>query len=203
MGNGAAYFCFAIVAVVAATFKTTKSIVMKKLSTVIAALTAFLCASAFSPTPGGDDELNVVFNSKNAKSVKAENVSKKVTQAFNQKFAHAKMVSWNEYESFYFAEFVINEKTLKVGYSDQGELLAISRSLSTDLLPLAVTDALSENYKEYKIPTNVTEIVMQGYTRYYLTVEGKTRFLLLNCSPDGTISVEKKIKKKILVGSVL
>jgi hypothetical protein len=200
---GSAYFCFAMVAVVAATFtKTKKSIVMKKITTVIAALALFFSAGAFSPNPGGDEVFPVLFNVKNAKAVTAENVSKTVSKAFNQKFANAKMVNWNEYENFYFAEFVLNEKTLKVAYSDLGELIAISRALPTELLPLAVTEALNENYKEYKIPANVTEIVMQGATSYYLTVEGKTRYLLLNCSPDGTISVEKKIKKKILVGSV-
>ena len=202
MGKIAPYFWLAMVAVVAATFKTTKSIIMKKLTAVIAALAIFLSASAFSPTPGGYEIFNNRFNLKNAKSVKAENISKNVSRAFSLKFADAKLVNWNEYENFYFAEFVMNEKTFKVGYSDQGELLAVSRSLSIDLLPLAVTDALSQNYKDYKIPTNVTEIVMQGSTSYYLTVEGKTRFLVLNCSPDGSISIEKRIKKKILVGSV-
>jgi len=176
---------------------------MKKLTTVIAALSLFFSASASTPTPRGHAVFNALFNVKNAKSVKAENVTTNVTNSFKNKFAKAEKVSWNEYESFYFAEFVVNEKSFKVAYSNEGELLAMSRSLPTDLLPLAVTNALNENYQEYKISANVTEIAMQGSTSYYLTVEGKTRFLLLKCYTDGSISVVKKIKKKILVGSVL
>ena len=175
---------------------------MKKLSISIVALALFFSTSAFYPTPGDDTSSNDFFNASNARSVKADKVSKVVSNAFTAKFSNAKDVAWKEYSGFYFADFQVSEKALKAAFTESGEMVAISRVLSIDLLPLATTEALKERFAGYVMPLTVTEIVMNGATNYYLTVQGKTRNLQLKCSPDGNITIEKRIKKKILVGSV-
>ncbi len=199
----AQYFCFAMVAVFAATFyKKQKSIVMKKLTTIAASLALFFSAGAFSPSTNGDDPFPLFFNNSSAKSVKAENVTRKVSLAFQSEFAKAENVNWSQLEDFYFVAFELNEKRFDAAFSEEGEFIAISRKIPIEQLPLAVTTALEKNYPDYKLTPTVTEIVMQGYTNYYLMAEGKTRYLGLKCSVDGGISIDKKIKKKILVGSV-
>lgn len=176
---------------------------MKKLTTIIAALVLFFSASAFTNTSEGDEVFSTLFIVSNSKTVNSENVITSVTKSFNAKFANAADVSWKQNDDLYFARFVLNDKNFTAAYSDQGEMIALSRMLLTDQLPLVVLASLEEKYQEYKLPTNVTEIVMQGSTSYYLTVEGKTHFLQLKCSPEGSINVDKKMKKKVLVGSVL
>lgn len=176
---------------------------MKKVTTIITALALFFSASAFSPVPNGEDEFASLFNNSNAKSVKAENLSKNVSNAFNEKYAKAENVNWNQNESLYFAKFDLNNKSFTVAYSEDGELVAISRIIPLDQTPLVVSEKLNEQYPDYNLPPNVSEIVMQGSTSYYLIAEGKKHNLQLKCNPDGSISVDKKIKKKVLVGSVL
>ena len=176
---------------------------MKKLTTVIAAMALFFIASAFTPDPDSNEVIASLFNTKNAKAVKAEKLSTNVTKAFDQKYAKAENVNWKQNESLYFADFELNKKPFTVAYTENGDLFAICRRIQFDQLPIVVTDLLADEYADYKLPTNVTEIVMEGSTSYYLIAEGKSNYLQLKCSPDGNISIDKKIKKKVLVGSVL
>lgn len=175
---------------------------MKKLTAIVAALALFASASAFSPIPKEDEGLLTVLNKKTAKSVSLAKVSSPVSNAFNEKFEKAVNVNWTQNENFYFATFEMNEKEYTVAYSDEAEFIAISRSVHKDQLPLAVMESLNERYKNYILPAIVTEVVFEGSTNYYLTAEGETRYLQLKCSPDGSISVNKRIKKKVLVGKV-
>jgi len=176
---------------------------MKKLSISILALALFFSTSAFHPLPGDDTSSREFFNASNAKSVKAEEVTAAASKAFSAKFANANAVTWKEASGIFFVDFKVSEKALTAAFSETGEMIAISRTLSIDLLPLALTETLNDRYSGYVMPLTVTEIVMQGATNYYLIVQGKTKNLQLKCSPDGDITVDKKIKKKILVGSVM
>jgi hypothetical protein len=191
-----------MVAVVAATLTTNKkSIVMKKLTTIVAAIALFFSASAFTPDPG-ENGLTSIFKVANLRAVSAVEVTRSVAQAFQARYANAKNVSWTQAENFYFADFEMQQGSMGVAYDDKGELLAISRKVSLDRIPMAAAEAIQTQYKDYIQPTEVLEIALMGSTNYYLTVENKTAYLQLKCSPDGSISVEKKIRKKVLVGKV-
>lgn len=170
---------------------------MKKITIVIAALAIVIGASAFNPEPDSN-----LLDPRSANAVDASKVTYKVSSAFTAKFKQAKKVSWRQVEDFYFAYFEINDKNYSAAYSAQGEMIAISRTVPAAQLPLAVVSILEERFADYKIPANVTEIAMEGSTNYYFTIEGATRLLQLKCSADGYIDVQKKIKKKVLVGSV-
>ena len=173
---------------------------MKKLTTILAALGLFLSASAFTPATGDDDFYRILKVAKE-KSVKITTVSNLISEAFKQKFARAENVNWNRIENFYFVSFQMKETDLTAAYGDDGEFIAVSRRVNFDQLPLAISDAINEKYKGYVIPANVTEIALQGETSYYLTVEGKTSYRQLKCYSNGDITVEKKIKKKVLIGN--
>jgi hypothetical protein len=181
-------------------FKKQKSIDMKKLTAAIAALALFFTATASDPTP--ESEFNSLFNTSNSKIVSIDNVNKSITSAFSQKFGKATAVNWKENQGLYFAYFKQFDKDFAAAYNDQGELIAISRTVALDALPLAVSDALYTQFVDHNIPNTVTEIVMEGETSYYLTVENKTAHKQLKCTPSGEITVVKKLKKKVLVGRV-
>jgi hypothetical protein len=174
---------------------------MKKLTTILAALALLLSVSAFTPGPG-ENELSNFFKVANVRAVSAARVNNLVTSAFNQKYANAQNVNWTQAENFYFASFDIKETSLAVAYSEEGEFIAVARKLELNQIPMAAEEAIKEEYKEYIIPATVNEIVLLGETNYYFTVEGKNAWLQLKCSPNGTISVEKRIKKKSLIGKV-
>ena len=174
---------------------------MKKLTTIVAAIALFLSASAFTPGPD-ENVLSTFFKVSNARTVSAGRVNNSVTYAFNQKYTNAQNVSWTQADNFYFASFDLKENSFAVAYSDEGEFIAVSRKLELNQISMAAEEAIKEQFKEYVIPSTVTEIVLMGETNYYFTVEGKSAYLQLKCSPNGTINVEKRIKKKTLVGKV-
>ncbi len=176
---------------------------MKKLSISVLALGLFFTTSAFNPLPGDDTSSRGFFNVSNAKSVKADKVATAATKAFDAKFATAQGVTWKEASGVFFVDFKVSNKALQAAYSDKGEMIAMSRFISVDALPLAVTETLNERFSGYVLPINVTEIVMDGSTSYYMVVQGKTKNLQLKCTSDGNIAIEKKFKKKVLVGRVM
>src|SRR5688500_16838567 len=69
-------------------------------------------------------------------------VSQPVLYAFQQSFATAKEVSWTEGAAFYKATFQHQGKTVNAFYSVEGELLAITRNLSTEELPAGLQSSL-------------------------------------------------------------
>ncbi len=175
---------------------------MKKITIIVAALAFTVSASAISPFPISAKTGLALLEKNRASGLNAEVTNKKVKTAFTSKFRQADKVTWKQIEEFYFANFEMNSRQYAAAYSKEGEMIAVSRLVTPEQLPLAVTTSLEERFEGYKMPAEITEIVMDGNTSYYLTVEGSTRFLQLKCSADGNITIDKKIKKKILVGSV-
>ena len=174
---------------------------MKKLTTITAALALFVSAAAFTPD-SGKNELSKIFNLANVKSVAATDLSRQVASAFNEKYASAKNITWSQAQNFYFASFDLDQASLSVAFTADGEFIAVSRQIAFSQLPMAASEAINQFYAGYVIPSVVNEIVLQGETNYYLTVEGKSAYLRLKCSPDGNVIVEKRHKKKVLVGKV-
>jgi hypothetical protein len=170
---------------------------MKKLSAIVVALSLFFSAGAFTPSPKPGNGPSSLFTLNASKFLAAADVSKEVKKAFGQKFYAAANVSWKENSGFYFAKFELDEKTLTATYTEDGEMVALSRMVTKDQLPLAVALSLDSKYGNYILSPEITEIAMNGSTNYYLVAFSKKQDLLLRCSPDGGISVDKKIKRKI------
>jgi len=174
---------------------------MKKI-TIIAALAFSISASAFSPFPISTGNVLVLLEKNGAYGLNAEVTNQKVKTAFSIKFRQADKVTWKQVKEIYFAQFEINNREYGAAYSKEGEMIAVSRKLTPDQLPLAVANSLEERFKGYIMPKQITEIIMDGATNYYLTLEGASRFLQIKCSAEGDITIDKKIKKKILVGTI-
>lgn len=168
---------------------------MKKLTTAFAAM--MLCVSAFASGTEPKNSLNE--DAEKAVVISTENVSKVVAKAFSSKYANAADVNWKAHPAFYFASFKLSEQKYTATFATNGELIAVSREISSAELPLAVTSALASNYSNYTIAATASEMVMYGETHYYIVADGKTKLLHLKCAPDGSISTFKKIKKKVLV----
>jgi hypothetical protein len=149
---------------------------MKKLKTMFVAVAVLLAISAFaSPGP--------------------EKISERVKAEFEKNFTGALNVSWEKKDDFYFASFKLNEKEVSAAYNESGELLGVSRVIETSQLPLNVSLAIANRYKDYTVANTVSEIVFDGQTNYYVSVENNQKILKLKCSSYGEITVERKTKK--------
>ena len=151
-----------------------KSIVMKKLKTIFAAL--LLATSAFAASG-------------------PEKVSPTVKAAFEKSFGAAEKVNWQKSEDFYFASFILDSKEISVAYNHQGELVGTCRVIAVTQLPLHVSLALSSKYEDYKVSEMATELTFDGETSYFVIAENGKQILKLKCYSDGSIAVDNKTKK--------
>ncbi len=149
---------------------------MKKMMTLVTAAALLFTTTAFAS--GGEEEVAV-----------------KVRQAFRKDFAGALKVNWETKENYYFAEFMLNNTRFSAAYDEEGQLIAASRVIKTDQLPLALTQALGDRYPGYEQAKTVTEVTHEGQTNYYLSVANEKQVLYLKASPNGEISVEKKMRR--------
>ena len=65
-------------------------------------------------------------------------VSSRVLDAFNSNFASAKEVSWTATNSYYKATFVFNDQHVFAFYGTDGELMGLTRYISSVDLPIIV-----------------------------------------------------------------
>ena len=158
---------------------------MKKLTTIMVVM---LCISITAFANDG----------KKATSVKEIKVGKNVSQAFSADFKNASNVSWSKTAEFYFAEFKLKEQAISAAYDEEGVLLGMARDITFSELPMAAQNSLVERFGNYNFNDKLTEIMYDGTTNYYLWAQGENKTLKLKCSPEGNVSVEKSIKKKVL-----
>ncbi|MGZ8557530.1 MAG: hypothetical protein ACXWWC_04330 [Chitinophagaceae bacterium] len=123
-----------------------------------------------------------------------ENVNTKVLNAFSREFAGAKNVKWTENKTFYKASFVFNGQYVYAFYQVDGELMAITRNISSLDLPVKLQTNLKNGYDGYWI-SELFEVSNTGGTKYYITVEKADSKIVLKSSGDGTWNVFKKSTK--------
>jgi len=123
-----------------------------------------------------------------------ENVNTKVLNAFSREFAGAKDVKWTANETYYKASFVFNGQYLYAFYQLDGELMAMTRNISSLDLPMNLQTSLKKNYAGYWI-TDLFEISNNGGTNYYITMENAGSKIVLKSSSTGSWSVFNKSVK--------
>lgn len=148
---------------------------MKKFKIVLTAIVMLLATSSFATEP-----LKVL------PVVKA---------AFENDFSNASQVSWKKSNDFYFASFTLNNVNVDAAYTDKGELIGTSRTITAEQMPLCISLALAEKYEGYQVDKSVVELTFEGVTRYYVTVWNKTQAFKLKCFSSGELEIERKIKK--------
>ena len=122
-----------------------------------------------------------------------EVVSQKVISAFNSEFSNAGEVSWSATSEYYLAAFKFNGKHVFAYYDTEGDLLALTRYLSSEDLPMNLLNPLKKKYSEYWI-SDLFEVARTEITDYYITLENADTKLMLKASGSGWV-VHKKEKK--------
>jgi len=123
-----------------------------------------------------------------------ENVTTKVLNAFKAEFNTAKDVEWTVGSNYYKAAFVYNEKHVFAFYNKEGELLGLTRYLSSDDLPLNLQNNLKKSYSKYWI-SDLFEVAKSDGTAYYITLEDADTKLILKASAESDWSAYQKTRK--------
>jgi hypothetical protein len=78
-----------------------------------------------------------------------ESINQRAEQSFKKEFAQAKDVSWQKAGEMVKATFTLNERVLFAYYNESGDLIALTRNITTDQLPITLVTSLKKNYADY------------------------------------------------------
>ena len=121
-------------------------------------------------------------------------VSSKVLDAFNNDFASAKEVSWTAGNHFYKATFTFNDQHVFAFYSTEGELMGLTRYISSLDLPISLQAGLKKEYSNYWI-SDLFEVSNSEGTAYYITLENAdAKVILKSTGGENWKTYQKKSK---------
>ena len=151
----------------------------KKLALMIAfLLTACVSYSFATPTTTPTDE-----------------VSGEIKASFHKEFRNAQIIGSEVRKNFTKLTFKMNDIVLFAFYSDNGQLLAVTRNILSSQLPISLQLNLKKSYGNYWI-TELFEINGEGQNCYYVTLENADKKLTLRSTGDETWEVYEKSDKK-------
>ena len=93
-----------------------------------------------------------------------------VLKSFQTKFASAKEVTWTSSESLFKAHFELNGQAVTAFYSTDGNLLAVSRHITSHQLPLSLQTSLRKGHEGAWI-SELFELNSEEGITYYATLE--------------------------------
>ena len=122
------------------------------------------------------------------------NVNAKVLDAFNSNFATAKEVTWTASRNYYKATFVFNDQHVYAFYSADGELMGLTRYISSLDLPISLQVSLKKDYSNYWI-SDLFEVSNSEGTSYYITIENAdAKVVLKSAGSEDWKTYQKKTK---------
>ena len=121
-------------------------------------------------------------------------VSPKVLDAFKNEFSTAKEVEWTAGSNFYKAAFTFNGNHVFAFYDMDGELLGLTRYISSLDLPIILQRDLKKEYSGYWI-SDLFEVANNNGTSYYITLENAEKRIVLKAADGSKWTTFKKISK--------
>ena len=123
-----------------------------------------------------------------------KNGQENINNSFHRDFRQAELLSTNAGKDYTKLTFKMHGVILSAFYSDNGELLAVTRNIPSNQLPLRLLMDLKNNYANYWI-TDLFEINTNGSSSYYITLENADTKLTLRSNDAAWESYNKTIKE--------
>ncbi|MFI5133975.1 MAG: hypothetical protein ACHQEB_06545 [Chitinophagales bacterium] len=123
-----------------------------------------------------------------------ENVSARVLDAFKSEFNSAKEVEWTAGSNYYKAAFAFNGKHVFAFYNADGDLLGLTRYISSLDLPMYLQSSLKKSYTNYWI-SDLFEVANNDGTNYYITLENADSKIVLKATGGSDWKTYKKVRK--------
>ncbi len=105
-------------------------------------------------------------------------ISKNVINSFNREFANASNIQWEINANFVKAQFNVNDMVLFAYFNKSGELIAVTRFISPNQLPLELLTSLKKSNSNYWV-SDLFEIQTETGTSYYATIENADQIVVL------------------------
>lgn len=125
----------------------------------------------------------------------SEGVNQKVASSFKKEFANAKDVKWETSKDYVKATFTLNGQVLFAYYSENGDMLAMTRNITSSQLPIVLLNDLKKEYSNFWI-TDLFEMAAGNETAYYVTLESADSIVVLKSNNSTSWEQFKKEKKQ-------
>jgi hypothetical protein len=122
-----------------------------------------------------------------------DEVSPTAVKSFNSSFKNATEVKWTVTDNYFKADFALNGQYVSAFYDTEGQMIAITRNISSLQLPIALQAELKSNYDAYWI-SDVFEVANETGTSYYITLESADTQLVLKSEGDSWSNFKKQRK---------
>lgn len=124
----------------------------------------------------------------------ADDPNEKVLKSFNETFAGAEEVKWEEFSSYYTVSFVNAGIRSKVNYDKEGNMLGSIRYYTPSMLPLNIQNKLKKEFSK-KTLYGVTEVTFGTDVTYYVKIEDDKHWFTVKVDTEGNTQVTEKYKK--------
>jgi hypothetical protein len=129
----------------------------------------------------------------NASATEEKPVSYAALQSFKKSFVTAKEVSWNSTAEFLKVSFQYSSQYITAYYEHNGTLIATTKNILSNQLPLMLETNLKEHYSGYWI-SSVVEYSTENEITYYAVIENAEQKITLKAFQNSWYT-EKKYNK--------
>ena len=112
-----------------------------------------------------------------------DSVKGEINASFKKDFRNAQLVNTETHEAFTKVTFKMNEVIMFAFYSKTGDLLAVTRNITSSQLPLNLLMSLKNDYSAYWI-TELFEFTGDGSSCYYVSLESAEGKVTLRSNGD-------------------
>jgi hypothetical protein len=121
-------------------------------------------------------------------------VNEKILKAFNETFTAAQNVSWQEYEDYSQANFVVDKILVRAQYAEDGRLIRTIRYYSEkELLPNIVAK-LKKRYAGKEI-AGVTESSSDEEVSFTINIKDENNWYIVKADVYGNLQQTEKFKR--------
>lgn len=125
----------------------------------------------------------------------SNDVSTPALRSFQKAFGTATDVVWTTTSSdLYKVNFVLNSQHASAYYNQEGDLMAITRNISSLQLPVVLQASLKKEYQDQWI-TELFEVSNETGVHYYVTLEDADNKIVLKSNTSAGWSVYLKTRK--------
>lgn len=117
-----------------------------------------------------------------------------VTASFHKDFKKAELLTSETEKDYTKLTFKMNDMVLFAFYSEEGQLLAVTRNIKSNQLPINLLIQVKQDYANYWI-SELFEFNSDGTNAYYITLENADSSITLRSSGTDTWDVYTKKTK--------
>ena len=124
-----------------------------------------------------------------------DDINNSVRASFRKDFQKAELIGSEVSRQYTKLTFKLNDMVMFAFYSDNGELLAVTRNIKTSQLPIQLLLQLKKDYNDYWI-TDLFELTGEDLNNYYITIEDADKKITLRSTNSNSWELYERTNKK-------